>query len=85
MHPDAAAASGIAAGARVRIGNARGSIVLAAELDAGQQPDTLIVEGIWPAEAFEEGHAINTLIGGDPVPPNGGAAFHDTAVWLRPA
>jgi anaerobic selenocysteine-containing dehydrogenase len=67
----------------VRIGNARGSIVLEAEFDDGQQPDTLIVEGIWPAEAFEERLCINTLIGSDPVPPNGGSAFHDTAVWLE--
>ena len=48
-------------------------------------PATLIVEGIWPAAAFEEKRAINTLIGDDPVPPNGGAGFHDTAVWMRPA
>jgi anaerobic selenocysteine-containing dehydrogenase len=74
---------GIANGTRVRIGNARGSVVLPAQLDEGQQVDTLIVEGIWPAEAFEERRCINTLIGGDPVPPNGGAAFHDTAVWLK--
>lgn len=85
MHPDAAAALGIEAGARVRIGNCRGSVVLKAALDDGQQASTLIVEGIWPAAAFEEKRAINTLIGDDPVPPNGGAGFHDTAVWMRPA
>ena len=83
IHPDTAAAHGVSAGQRVRIGNHRGALVILAALDAGQQPGTLIVEGIWPAEAFEEKQAINTLIGGDPVPPNGGAAFHDTAVWLR--
>ena len=85
LHPEAAARAGIESGARVRVGNARGSVVLSAVLDAGQQPGTLVVEGIWPADAFEERRAINTLIGGDPVPPNGGAAFHDIAVWLRPA
>jgi anaerobic selenocysteine-containing dehydrogenase len=83
IHPAAAAACGIARQARVRIGNARGSVVLEAELDDGQHPDTLVVEGIWQADAFEEKQCINTLIGGDPVPPNGGSAFHDTAVWLR--
>jgi anaerobic selenocysteine-containing dehydrogenase len=85
MHPDAAGEVGVAAGARVRIGNRRGSVVLKAALDAGQHKSTLIVEGIWPACAFEEKRAINTLIGDDPVPPNGGAAFHDTAVWMRAA
>ncbi|MGI9480676.1 MAG: molybdopterin-containing oxidoreductase family protein [Hyphomicrobiaceae bacterium] len=83
VHSDAARSHRINDGTRVRIGNARGSLVLVAELDDGQMPNTLIVEGIWPAEAFEEKKAINTLIGGDPVPPNGGAAFHDTAVWLE--
>ena len=83
MHPDAAAQLGVAAGSRVRIGNRRGSVVLKAALDPGQQAATLIVEGIWPATAFEEKRAINTLIGDDPVPPNGGAGFHDTAVWMR--
>lgn len=41
------------------------------------------MEGIWPADAFEEEHAINTLIGDDPVPPNGGAGFHATAMWEK--
>ena len=84
MHPDAARKLGIRAGARVRIGNRRGSVVLKTAFDAGQHKATLIVEGIWPASAFEEKRAINTLIGDDPVPPNGGAAFHDTAVWMQP-
>jgi anaerobic selenocysteine-containing dehydrogenase len=83
IHPDAAARAGVSEGARVRIGNQRGSVLLAATLDEGQQVTTLIVEGIWPADAFEEKRAINTLIGDDPVPPNGGAGFHDTAVWLQ--
>jgi anaerobic selenocysteine-containing dehydrogenase len=85
IHPDAAARAGVSEGCRVRIGNDRGSVLLTARLDEGQQTTTLIVEGIWPASAFEEKQAINTLIGDDPVPPNGGAGFHDTAVWLQRA
>ncbi len=84
IHPCTARGFNIAAGDRVRIGNERGSVVLEAEYDDGQQPETLVVEGIWPADAFEERRCINTLIGSDPVPPNGGSAFHDTAVWLQP-
>jgi len=83
LHPSAARREGVSEGAPVRIGNERGSVVVPATLDAGQQEATLIVEGIWPAAAFAEKRAINTLIGDDPVPPNGGAGFHDTAVWLR--
>jgi anaerobic selenocysteine-containing dehydrogenase len=85
IHPDAAAREGLSEGCRVRIGNHRGSVLLTATLDEGQQITTLIVEGIWPADAFEEKRAINTLIGDDAVPPNGGAGFHDTAVWLQRA
>ena len=84
ISPVDAARLGIAAGDRVRLGNRRGSVVLHAELRAGQQPGVLIVESIWPNAAFEEGIGINVLTSADPGPPNGGAVFHDTAVWLRP-
>ena len=43
----------------------------------------VVVEGIWPSEAFIGNEGINTLVGSDPVPPNGGAAFHDTSVWIK--
>ncbi len=76
--------SRIAAGDRVRLGNQRGSLVLHAELRDGQQPGVLVVESIWPNAAFEEGIGINLLISAEAAPPGGGAAFHDTAVWLRP-
>ncbi|WP_375458928.1 molybdopterin-dependent oxidoreductase [uncultured Enterovirga sp.] len=82
MHPDAALSETIVAGDSVRVGNARGSVLLRAEIDPGQQADTLVVEGIWPDEAFAERRGINHLIGDDAVPPNGGAAFHDIAVYL---
>ena len=83
IHPSAAARYRVKNASRVRIGNARGSVVLEAHYDELQQLETLVVEGIWPADAFEEKTCINTLIGDDPVPPNGGAGFHDTAVWLK--
>ena len=57
--------------------------MLEAHYDELQQLETLVVEGIWPADAFEEKTCINTLTGDDPVPPNGGAGFHDTAVRLK--
>jgi len=45
----------------------------------------VVVEGIWPNHAFEEGVGINALVSAEPGAPNGGAVYHDTAVWLRPA
>ena len=83
IHLLTAGAYGVSEGTRVRIGNKRGSVVVCATLDDGQLPDTLVVEGVWPASSFEEERGINTLVGEDPVPPNGGVAFHDIAVWLR--
>jgi anaerobic selenocysteine-containing dehydrogenase len=85
VHPDDLAALGIRSGATVRLGNARGSVVLEARSFDGLQPGVLVVEGIWPNHAFAEGSGINTLVSADPGLPNGGAVYHDTAVWLRPA
>jgi len=78
-----AARLGIAAGDRVEIGNARGSVILHAAPAAGQPEGTLVAEGLWPNAAHEGGRGINTLTGADEIAPFGGAAFHDTKVWLR--
>jgi hypothetical protein len=49
----------------------------------GRYAERIHHEGIWPGRDFEGGLGINTLVGDDPIPPFGGGAFHDTAVWLR--
>jgi anaerobic selenocysteine-containing dehydrogenase len=85
VHPDAADALGITDGARVRLGNAQGSVVLHATLFDGVQDNVVVVESVWPNTAFEEGIGINALVSADPGPPNGGAVFHDTAVWMTKA
>lgn len=64
----------------MRLGNRRGTVKLHARLFDGVQRGVVIVESIWPHAAFEEGIGINTLVGADPAKPNGGAAFHDSAV-----
>ncbi|MDZ7600828.1 MAG: molybdopterin oxidoreductase family protein [Hoeflea sp.] len=83
IHPDDAHALGIAEGDRVRLGNPRGEVSMHAKLDAGQRRGVVIHEGLWPNSAFEDGEGINTLTGGDSCAPYGGAAFHDTRVWVR--
>jgi anaerobic selenocysteine-containing dehydrogenase len=85
IHPDDAARLGIADGARVRLGNDRGTVVLHAELFDGLRAGVVVVESVWPNHAFEEGIGINALTGADPIAPIGGSAFHDNAVWIRPA
>ena len=83
IRPKEAKRYGIADGAKVAMGNRRGSVVLHARHVETVAPGTVICEGLWPNTAFEGGRGINTLVGADPVAPCGGAAFHDTAVWIR--
>ena len=85
VHPEDAHALAIGEGERVRLGNDRGTVVLHAELFDGLPRGVLVAESVWPNAAFEEGIGINALTGADPVAPTGGAAFHDTSVWLQPA
>ncbi|MEL6373526.1 MAG: molybdopterin oxidoreductase family protein [Pseudomonadota bacterium] len=82
IHPDDLKALGIADGARLRVGNTRGEIVLHAESYEGLQRGVVVVESIAPNEHFEGGEGINTLTGADQVAPYGGAAFHDNRVWI---
>ncbi|HET7879348.1 MAG TPA: molybdopterin-dependent oxidoreductase, partial [Acetobacteraceae bacterium] len=83
VHPADAARAGIIDGGRVRLGNARGEVVLHARLFDGMQQGVIVAESVWPNAAFEGGIGINALTSDDPAPPAGGAVFHDTAVWLR--
>jgi anaerobic selenocysteine-containing dehydrogenase len=83
IHPDDAARLGIVDGAKVRLGNARGEVIVHAVVFDGLQPGVLVVESVWPNDAFEGGIGINALTSDDPALPDGGAVFHDTAVWLR--
>ncbi|MCO5136041.1 MULTISPECIES: molybdopterin oxidoreductase family protein [unclassified Shinella] len=85
IHPEDAAANGIADGDIVQLGNPRGDIRLHARVTDGAKPGVLIAEGIWPNSAHLDGEGINVLTGADPVAPYGGAAFHDNRVWLRKA
>jgi anaerobic selenocysteine-containing dehydrogenase len=85
MHAADCASLGIADGGRVKIGNERGEVVVHARIVQGQQPGVVVVEGIWPNHAFDNGIGINALTSAEPGWPNGGAVFHDTAVWVRAA
>jgi anaerobic selenocysteine-containing dehydrogenase len=85
VHPAALAALGLADGDRIRIGNAKGSVVVHARAFEGLQQRVVVVEGLWPNRAFEEGIGINLLTSAEPGLPRGGGVFHDTSVWLKPA
>jgi anaerobic selenocysteine-containing dehydrogenase len=83
IHPDDATRAGVQSDDVVVIGNRRGQLQLSARVDATARPGVVIVEGIWPNADFSGGLGVNQLIGDDAVPPNGGSAFHDTAIWMR--
>jgi anaerobic selenocysteine-containing dehydrogenase len=84
IHPEDASAAGIADGAEVVIGNARGEVRLHARVYEGVRRGVLIAESIWPNHAYPDGRGINTVTGADSIAPYGGAAFHDNKVWIRP-
>ena len=85
VHPEVLKELRLGDGDRVRLGNRQGSVTVRARGFAGMQKRVVIVEGLWPNHAFEEGIGINLLTSADPGLPRGGAVFHDTSVWLSPA
>ena len=85
IHPEDLQELSLGDGEQIRMGNERGEIRLNAKAYDGVKRGVVIVEAIPLNARFEDGVGLNTLTGADPVAPFGGAAFHDTAVWLRPA
>ena len=85
MRAEDAAKIGVSNGDRARIGNERGETVLHVEVTETTNPGVVIVESIWPSAAFETGVGVNALVSAEPGSPVGGAVYHDTAVWIRPA
>ncbi len=83
VQADDASRLGIEAGGRVVLGNRQGEVVLDVRIVTGQQPGTVVVESVWPNADFAGGMGINVLTSDEPAAPNGGAVFHDTAVWMR--
>ena len=83
MHPDDAAALGIADGEVVTLGNVRGETNLTVKLFDGLRRGVLIAESIQPNKAHIGGRGINMLTGAEAVAPVGGAAFHDNKVWVK--
>lgn len=83
IHPKDLAELTMKEGDDILVGNRRGEVVLTAKSFDGLQRGVVVAESVHPNKAHKRGRGINTLIGSDPVPPFGGAAFHDAAVWLK--
>ena len=85
IHPNTLSALGLQSGDQVVLGNKLGEVKLECVSFDGVQPSTVVVESIWPNWKFEHGVGINALISSEPGKPDGGAVYHDTAVWIRGA
>lgn len=85
VHPEVCDRLGLDEGQLVCLGNELGEVRLHLRRQGGMDRRTVVVESIWPAQAFVGGAGINTLTSAEPAWPAGGAVFHDTAVWLRAA
>ncbi len=83
IHPRDADQLGITDNDAVQVGNRRGKVTLHAESFPHLQRGVVAVEGIWPGDDFPGGVGINSLTSAEAGAPNGGAVFHDTAVWVR--
>ncbi|MFT5608084.1 MAG: anaerobic selenocysteine-containing dehydrogenase, partial [Parvicella sp.] len=70
---------------QVVLGNYQGEVELKALVSERAQAGVLEARGIWPGTAFKNGMGINTLISAESPYPDGGAAFHDCAVWIKTA
>ncbi len=84
VHPHDAGVLGIADGDRVTVRSRRGELEIHAELVDVMQPGVVIIESVWPNDAFVGGLGVNVLTGADPAGPIGGAAFHDNSVAIIP-
>jgi len=79
VHPDDAAERDIDDGDRVRVFNARGSLQLEVELDAGLKAGCVLVTNGWWST---DGGAVNCCSSGRETDMGHGAAFHDNLVEI---
>ena len=85
IHPADAAQYGVSDGGVVDVGNRLGTISLHAQFFDGLLPGTVVIESLWGNADFPGGLGVNALVSDEPGKPDGGAVFHDTAVWVRKA
>ncbi|MEM7563662.1 MAG: molybdopterin dinucleotide binding domain-containing protein, partial [Pseudomonadota bacterium] len=84
LHPEDAEVLEVNDGELVRMGNDLADILIHAKLFDGLQPGVVVMESIWPNKSFIEHLGVNALVSAIPGKPNGGAIYHDTAVWIKP-
>ncbi|HLW66453.1 MAG TPA: molybdopterin oxidoreductase family protein [Gemmataceae bacterium] len=85
IHPDDAAARGIADGQKVRIFNDRGSFLARAKVGQSVKPGVVVTLGIWWNKFLPEGSNCNATASTRLTDFGGGATFFDNLVEVQPA
>lgn len=80
IHPEDAAARGIADGDRVAVYNDLARLQLVARVTTDVRPGLTLCESNFRSRDFPGVENLNHLAHGDPVAPRGGPAFHDNRV-----
>ncbi len=83
MHPDDAAARGIADGDWVRVWNERGELRLRAHVAADVRPGVCYVPSVWWRKFAVDGQSVNVLTSQAEADMGGGATFYDVAVHVE--
>ncbi len=84
IHPDDAAARGIADGRFVRVWNEQGEVRLRARLTEDIVRGTVLAPGIWWNKLSPDGRNINQVTPADESDMCGGARFYDVLVCVAP-
>ncbi len=83
IHPDDAAARGIAAGDRVRVCNDQGEVALSAHVTGDIIPGTVLAPGVWWSKFSPDGRNINQVTPADETDMGASSMFYDAAVWVE--
>jgi anaerobic selenocysteine-containing dehydrogenase len=85
INPADADRLGVADGQVVRVRNARGSVLLVAQVTDGVRPGTVVSpKGHWGRRSLD-GRNVNQLTTDDLADLGGGSSFHGTRVFVAPA
>jgi anaerobic selenocysteine-containing dehydrogenase len=85
MHPQDAAARGIRDGERVRVFNARGSLLLRARVNGGPRRGVVVAPSVWWKKHSPDRGNANNLTAQRTADLGGGATFYDCLVQVERA
>jgi anaerobic selenocysteine-containing dehydrogenase len=85
IHPDDAAARGLADGARVRVHNARGAFHARAVVTTDVRPGVVVSPSVWWQKLSGDGENANAVTSSAPTDMGGGPIFYDCLVDVERA